>query len=160
MDIQIPVMNGLEAMKIIKNEYSNQLVKVVAITASVLDNHRKLVIELGTDDFISKPFRLNDIFDCIKKLLLVSFDYQDDLEKQTKPNISKMDSSNIRFSKTLHSDLIEAARLHSLTQLDKLLLELEKESDGKVYSTHVKSYMSKYDMEGLLKFLGETEVSD
>ncbi len=159
MDIRMPVMNGLDAMKIIKNEYSNKLVKVVAITASVLDNHRNLVIELGADDFISKPFKLDDIFNCIKNLLLVEFDYQEDISKdQTKPKISKIDSSDIQFSKTLHSDLIEAAKLHSLTQLEKLLLELEKENNGEVYATHIKSFMSNYDMEGLLKFLGETQV--
>ena len=58
MDIRMPVMNGLDAMGIIKSEYSSELVKVVAITASVLDNQRKLVVELGADDFISKPFRI------------------------------------------------------------------------------------------------------
>jgi signal transduction histidine kinase/DNA-binding response OmpR family regulator len=157
MDIRMPVMNGLDAMRIIKSEYSSQLIKVVAITASVLDNHRKLVIELGADDFISKPFRLDDIFSCVKKLLLVEFDYQDNISSDSKElELSKIDSSKISFSKTLHSELIEAARLHSLTHLDKLLLELEKENNGEVYSIHIKSYMSKYDMQGLLKFLGET----
>ncbi len=159
MDIRMPIMNGLDAMNIIKKEYSSKLVKVVAITASVLDNHRKLVIELGADDFISKPFRLDDIFNCIKKLLLVEFDYQDDIsDESTTPEVSKIDSSKIPFSKTIHSELIEAAKLHNLTQLDKLLLELVKENDGDAYSAHIKSFMDKYDMEGLLKFLGETQV--
>ncbi len=68
MDIQMPVMDGFMATrKIRKFEEENNLfrTKIVALTANALEEEKNKCFEAGMDDFIAKPFKINDI----KKLL-------------------------------------------------------------------------------------------
>ena len=53
MDIKMPVMDGLEATKAIK-EIKPEL-PVVALTANAFDSDRQLAVEAGCDDFLAKP---------------------------------------------------------------------------------------------------------
>ena len=80
MDMQMPVMNGEEAVKEIIRQYGSDRFKIVAITALAFDHQREKFKLLGCDDYIAKPFRISHIYDCIQKLLGVKFEHED--EKQ------------------------------------------------------------------------------
>ena len=54
MDIQMPVMDGLEATRIIRGQLHNN-VPIVAVTAGIAVQDRRLCDEAGMDDFIPKP---------------------------------------------------------------------------------------------------------
>ena len=56
MDIKMPVMDGLEATKAIKEKMPE--LPVVALTANAFDSDRQLALEVGCDDFLTKPFSL------------------------------------------------------------------------------------------------------
>ena len=68
MDIMMPVMDGLEAtqnIRKVEQEKNLPRTPIIAITANTLDNDREKCIEIGMDDFMSKPFdmvTLNQIF--------------------------------------------------------------------------------------------------
>ena len=53
MDIKMPIMDGLEATKRIKEKHPN--LPVIALTANAFDSDRQLAMEAGCDDFLSKP---------------------------------------------------------------------------------------------------------
>ena len=53
MDIKMPVMDGLEATRLIKE--INPALPVVALTANAFDSDRRLAKEAGCGDFLSKP---------------------------------------------------------------------------------------------------------
>ncbi len=59
MDMQMPVMDGIEATKKIR-EFDKE-VKIVALTANVLEQDRKLCYEVGMDDFLTKPIKLGEL---------------------------------------------------------------------------------------------------
>lgn len=64
MDIQMPVMDGIEACRIIRKS-SNM--PVIAITANVMDEDVKLYKEVGFDRVLSKPLQLHELYEaCIK----------------------------------------------------------------------------------------------
>lgn len=67
MDVQMPVMDGLEATRLIKRRYPGQH-KIVAMTANVTDDDRKACTEVGMDAFAAKPIRLETIPDLIRAL--------------------------------------------------------------------------------------------
>ncbi len=54
MDIQMPVMGGIEATKIIRQEL-HSTVPIIALTAAVMDNDKSEALDSGMDDFLAKP---------------------------------------------------------------------------------------------------------
>jgi len=65
MDIQMPVMNGMEATAEIK-KYKNDI-PIIAITAFALDYDKKVITEAGINDYLSKPFTKHQLIDAINK---------------------------------------------------------------------------------------------
>jgi CheY-like chemotaxis protein len=78
MDMQMPVMDGYEATRTIRaTETPDSTCKIVALTASVFDKQHSAILELGCDDFVSKPLREELIFDKIAEHLGVTYIYAD-----------------------------------------------------------------------------------
>jgi len=57
MDLNMPVMDGLEATKLIRSEGKNRTTVIVALTASTIDGDGLVCLDAGCDDFISKPIK-------------------------------------------------------------------------------------------------------
>ncbi len=128
MDIRMPVMDGKEAIKKIRQEFGEDRFKIVVITASALDQDRQNFAKLGADGFIAKPFRGEQIIDCISGLLDIEFEYdqqQEKNDKQSAANNGTIDYSKIDIPKELYLQLKEAAYLNNITQLDKIIKTLE-----------------------------------
>ena len=71
MDLQMPVMNGLEATKMIrsmKTEWT-KTVPIVAMTANAFDEDRKAAKESGMNDYILKPIDLPSLFQKLHEYL-------------------------------------------------------------------------------------------
>ena len=73
MDIQMPVMNGFEATKVIRAlDIEKAQIPINAMTANVLKEEVDLCYQAGMNDFIGKPFDtnelLNKIFNLINKI--------------------------------------------------------------------------------------------
>ncbi|WP_442921652.1 ATP-binding protein [Microcoleus sp. Aus8_D2] len=89
MDMRMPVMDGYEATKYIKSTTKGNATAIIALTASVLEEERAIVLSAGCDDFVRKPFTEHSIFDAIAKHLGVKYIYAeiispvlDDTEKR------------------------------------------------------------------------------
>jgi len=77
MDMRMPVMDGYEATKYIKSTTKGNATAVIALTASVLEEERAIVLSAGCDDFIRKPFNEQTIFDTLSKHLGITYIYED-----------------------------------------------------------------------------------
>lgn len=66
MDIQMPEMDGITAMKKIKSMGSN--VPVIAVTAFAMLDEGQKYLDMGFDGFISKPFNIETLVDAFKKI--------------------------------------------------------------------------------------------
>jgi CheY-like chemotaxis protein/anti-sigma regulatory factor (Ser/Thr protein kinase) len=83
MDRRMPVMDGLEATRRIRALPGGKEVKIVAVTASAFKEQRDEMLEAGMDDFIRKPYRFNEIYECLTRHLGVQYIYteaEDDKE--------------------------------------------------------------------------------
>jgi len=60
MDVQMPVMDGLEATKAIRSGFDTQPV-IVAMTANALVEDREICLQAGMDRYISKPIKLEEL---------------------------------------------------------------------------------------------------
>ena len=69
MDINMPVLDGIQATEYLKLKYlHSELVKVIIVTAYNDTQERKLSREVGSDGFISKPFHLKSLLECLQKI--------------------------------------------------------------------------------------------
>ncbi len=71
MDVQMPVLDGLEAtcrLRLIEEETgSHNPVYIIAMTANAMKGDRELCLEAGMNDYISKPFRAEELRDILHK---------------------------------------------------------------------------------------------
>jgi len=71
MDIQMPVMDGYETTRLIRNELRSS-VPIIAMTAHALAGERENTLQMGMNDFISKPFQMEELLRAIRKQLQAS----------------------------------------------------------------------------------------
>jgi len=69
MDIQLPGINGIEALRRIRTEPALAKVPVVAFTASVTPTDRSQIQAAGFDGFLSKPINLKEFLETVSALL-------------------------------------------------------------------------------------------
>lgn len=68
MDMQMPRVDGLEATRRIRKELSESRQPwIIALTANVLDSQRDQCIAAGMDDFVGKPFQMDDLSAALKR---------------------------------------------------------------------------------------------
>ena len=67
MDIQLPGMSGIDALKALRAEPATAAIPVVAITASVMQQDRQQIMNAGFDGFIEKPVNLKNLLDAVQK---------------------------------------------------------------------------------------------
>ncbi len=68
MDLMMPVMNGYEASSIIRNEL-NLDIPIIAITADVTSKIKDKCIQAGMNDYISKPYKIEELISITRKHL-------------------------------------------------------------------------------------------
>ena len=76
MDIQMPIMDGREAIRRIRATPKGKDTRIVALTAAVFEDVMDKILSEGCDDFIGKPFRREDIYDKLAKHLGIEFVYE------------------------------------------------------------------------------------
>lgn len=77
MDMRMPVMDGYAATQTIKSHIKGQATAIIALTASVLEEEKAMVLSAGCDDFLRKPFREEEIFKAMEKHIGVKYIYED-----------------------------------------------------------------------------------
>ncbi|MFT7351993.1 MAG: CheY-like chemotaxis protein, partial [Flavobacterium sp.] len=69
MDIQMPVMNGYEAVKIIRNQKLGANIPIIALTAGTVVGEKEKCLNAGMNDYLSKPIIKNSLEKIIHKWL-------------------------------------------------------------------------------------------
>jgi two-component system, cell cycle response regulator DivK len=69
MDIQLPGMNGIEAIGALRSDPVTAKIPVVAVTASVMTHDRNLITEAGFDGYVGKPINLKEFLDTVQRTL-------------------------------------------------------------------------------------------
>jgi len=70
MDIQMPIMNGIETTKLIRDKSSdviNHDIPIIAYTAHAMIEDRNKYIKSGMDDYLSKPFKYVELIEVIER---------------------------------------------------------------------------------------------
>lgn len=155
MDIRMPKLNGIEAVKHIKQEMPDYGSPVIACTAEASEDEAKAAIDAGFDEIIRKPFTDEDIYSSIARHLNIEYIYTDavvqiresdlDIEQQSTGVQADISQLIIEFK-----DAIEIGDMETLGFLvDKI------RSCHTSIAEQLDVYMENYDFSGALKYLNE-----
>jgi CheY-like chemotaxis protein len=153
MDIRMPGINGVEASKRIIKEFGKDHLKIILHSASVLDHEQKQYKQIGCHGFITKPFRKQTVLDCVQEALAIEYEYETE-ETVGDQSDTALDFSKFVLPREIFSRLKEGAELNNITHLEKTLAKIcQLDGNGKDLEPHLKEYVIKYDMEGIMKLL-------
>jgi len=77
MDIVMPEMGGIEAVKRIRKISGGQSTKIIGLTASALEKDKKNILEAGADAFLYKPYREKQLLEKIASLLSLEYEFKE-----------------------------------------------------------------------------------
>lgn len=69
MDIQLPVIDGLSAGRLLKQDRETAGIKIIAVTSFAMKGDRERCREAGFDDYVAKPFDTRTLPEIIRRVL-------------------------------------------------------------------------------------------
>lgn len=153
MDLNMPVLDGYEAIRRIRMMDSGGTVPIIAVTASAFEEDRRRVLEMQVNGYLRKPFKADDLFEALKDFLDIEYCYNDeegpgdacDLPCDMKEEIAGLPEE-------MNRSMLEAA-----INLDQDLL-IELIGNSGMFSPQVAEKMSgmvrQYRFEQLINLLG------
>ena len=69
MDIQLPGMDGITALKLLRQDPSTRGIRVMAVTASAMTQDRQTILAAGFDAYQSKPINVKGFLEAVQELL-------------------------------------------------------------------------------------------
>ena len=69
MDIQLPGMNGIEALRRLRADPRTRNIPVIAVTASAMDQDRQKIMSAGFDGYQSKPINVKEFVAAVRQTL-------------------------------------------------------------------------------------------
>jgi signal transduction histidine kinase/DNA-binding NarL/FixJ family response regulator len=76
MDMRMPVMDGYEAVRQIRQRSGGDTVPIIAITASAFSEQREEILAAGCNDMVIKPFQDHEIFEMMNRFLGIEYIYE------------------------------------------------------------------------------------
>jgi two-component system cell cycle response regulator DivK len=69
MDIHLPGINGIQALGILRADPTTASIPVIAVTASVMQQDRKLITDAGFEAYVGKPINLKEFLEAVRGML-------------------------------------------------------------------------------------------
>ncbi len=112
MDVQMPEMDGLQATRHIRNEFpSDKQPHIIAITANAMQSDREQCLQAGMDDYISKPFEVQELVNALEQSQPQS---RKVAEPQSRPSEIQYPKSEIRNPKSQIPIVLDPAAIKLL----------------------------------------------
>ena len=86
----MPEMEGNQLCNAVKNDMRTSHIPIILLTARTAEEHKIEGLEMGADDYISKPFNLNILMLRIEKLIETRRERQNSFSKQIEPQPSEI----------------------------------------------------------------------
>ncbi|MCP4979540.1 MAG: response regulator [Gammaproteobacteria bacterium] len=126
MDIQMPVMDGKEAIQHIRQLPGGGTLSIIAITASSSLDDKDNLLAFGFDDVVYKPFHEGQIIECLEAQLAAMFINKQTLATETPAQImATLDEGQLRaIPDEIREAISKAATEGDIEQLQQLIMAL------------------------------------
>ena len=158
MDVRMPVMDGLTAVRHLRERWPGEPLVCVAITASGLLRQRSVYLDAGFDDFIGKPFLFETVWDCTARHLHLDLDQSPLGEAPSGVATQTADIAAIHLPDALRERLLAAAEINALTEIETLIGELKRLDPGaQTLADELEGLLLQYDTDGIVACVSQTQ---
>jgi len=155
LDLMLPEMDGLEVCKVLRRDPATAQIPIIMLTAKATEVDRVVGLELGADDYLTKPFNMRELVLRVKKLLQRGSAEVEKSEKMTFGDLvidlprhivswggKRMDLTATEF-KLLTVLAQRSGRVQSREQLLRDVWEYNSLVDTRTVDTHVRRLREK-----------------
>jgi CheY-like chemotaxis protein len=69
LDLLMPKIDGFEVLKVLKGDEATKHIPIIVLTAKAEEEDRQRAMDLGANDYMTKPFKPQDLWDRLKHYL-------------------------------------------------------------------------------------------
>ncbi len=161
MDIRMPLLNGYETTRKIRQEFDSPKkdVPILGLSAHALKNEIEEGEKIGMNDFLSKPIQTEELFSKIKKLIKKSIPISENINSEMVVD-SDNQLINLDFLKKLFKNDSEKLNKTLKVYLNQLPAQLELIEDSFLnQKTEVLNNLS-HSLKSTFKYLGRNDLSE
>lgn len=154
MDLVMPEMNGIEAINKIRQLPKGEQIKIIGVTASVIERDERIKFITNCNGHIDKPVVIVELLDMIQQLLSIEWIEQDLFETEIKTKKKyKVEDSLIPDVETLNS-IKEFAEMGDFSSIESVLNKLfSTDLNYYIFNKEVKGHIDKYDSDRLVSYI-------
>jgi ammonium transporter, Amt family len=151
MDLRMPKLNGEKAIEIIKSDPTS-MTKIIALTASALETEKASIMNLGCDDFLRKPFKIDELLLMMTKYLGVCYTYAEDNAVQSLLSpLNLTDQAFEDISQELLRSLKQSIMEIDLDKIEQITQQIGQENE--LLAQAIEQYISNFEYEQILNLL-------
>lgn len=150
MDIHMPVIDGLEATRRIKADSRGTGTAIIVLTASALDEDRRVVSEARADAFLTKPCPEEELLEKMRTLLHVDYEYEE--ENPLEDSMALSTATLSQLPDHLAEQLRTATSDGDRKLLDKLISQV-RDSAASASADALQDLADRYDYDALTLLL-------
>ncbi|MBP0017302.1 MAG: response regulator [Cyanobacteria bacterium SBLK] len=152
MDMRMPVMNGYEATQKIKAMARGRATAIIALTASVLEEEKAVVLSAGCDAFMRKPFREEDIFAAMHEHIGVRFLYEELAQAPSQEETEASIQEKMRaLPQILKVKLRDAIIIGNLEEISREIAEIRHSDDS--LAEALQQYCNRFEFQKVFDWL-------
>jgi CheY-like chemotaxis protein len=153
MDMAMPVMDGYEATRKIKESPDIRDTAIVAVTASAFEEDKQRILAAGADGYLSKPFKDEELFEIIGRLTGAEYLYEEtcgeEKSSQTADDKALMHKAVASLPTDLVSRLRNAVESADLDLLNELAGQLA--TDHPTLAQRMQEMAARYEYDALIE---------
>jgi DNA-binding response OmpR family regulator len=128
LDLRMPVMNGIETVQQIRQNKIFHETIIIAVSASAYEDDRKESLQVGCNDFLTKPIHLEELLSLLQKYLSLAWVYEETIQEPSPKDesIQVHSSSNIVLPAKDREVLLKFAASGRVKPLLEYLADIEE----------------------------------
>jgi len=155
MDLNMPVMDGYEAIRRLRADTRFARLPIIALTAHAFEDDHKATMEAGADAYLRKPFREAELFQAIAGLLHVQYRLAD---KQPRTNGSRPEVPDTPVPEEIRTRLREAL---ATADIEEILTNIKRlRPDHAAWADALEEPARQYDYDRLQRMLEQHPDDD
>lgn len=145
LDIMLPGMDGLEITRILRQKIN---VPIIMLTARDTEIDRVLGLEIGADDYLTKPFSMRELLARVKAQLRRVRLIRDEVIRQAPPSETKLTFGNLSINLARREASINGDVLHLKPKEYDLLQYLLEHQGRVIFREHILEQVWGWDFDG------------